>query len=62
MYQKPSLQRFGTFRDLTQLGCFGATDLVIPGIGNSTGSIPEIVIGGDGILTTKICFAAISGM
>ena len=21
MYQKPTLQRFGTFRDLTQIGC-----------------------------------------
>ena len=28
MYQKPSVQRFGTFRHLTQAGCEGATDNV----------------------------------
>ncbi len=28
MYSKPQLARFGTFRDLTQSGCVGATDNV----------------------------------
>ena len=42
MYQKPSLQRFGTFRDLTQAGCQGALDgRVVEGIGTSTGSQPN---------------------
>ncbi len=27
MYEKPALERFGTFRDLTQLGLTGGTDL-----------------------------------
>lgn len=61
MYTKPSVSRFGTFRDLTQLGCNGASDLVIPGIGSSDGNIPEIVDVG-GIKTTKVCFSFISGM
>ena len=34
MYQKPALQRFGTFRDLTQAGCVGASDgFAVEGIG-----------------------------
>jgi hypothetical protein len=42
MYQKPTLQRFGTFRDLTQAGCQGALDgRTIEGIGTSTGSVPN---------------------
>ena len=27
MYQKPSVSRFGTFRELTQAGCTGTSDL-----------------------------------
>lgn len=27
MYEKPALERFGTFRELTQLGLQGGTDL-----------------------------------
>ena len=61
MYSKPSLQRFGTFRDLTQFGCFGSSDLVIPGIGATDGNIPEIITIG-GRKTTKICFSAVSGL
>lgn len=60
MYDKPTVQRFGTFRDLTRLGCTGISDLVVPGIGASDGHVPEIVDIG-GILTTKICFSAFSG-
>jgi hypothetical protein len=42
MYQKPALQVFGTFRDLTQAGCEGATDgRVVDGIGSSVGSLPN---------------------
>lgn len=41
MYQKPSLTRLGTFRQLTQLGCTGSTDsFSVPGIGTSIGSTP----------------------
>ena len=63
MYTKPSVTRFGTFRDLTQVGCFNVTDgISIVGIGTSVGNTPEIVKGVDGVLTTKVCFAFISGM
>jgi hypothetical protein len=63
MYQKPSVQRYGTFRELTQVGCFSVTDGVsIVGIGSAVGSTPEVMTGADGVLTTKVCFAAISGM
>jgi hypothetical protein len=42
MYEKPKLQRFGTFRDLTQAGCEGALDgRVVEGIGTSVGSQPN---------------------
>ena len=34
MYQKPKIERFGTFRDLTQVGFNGSTDgYTIEGIG-----------------------------
>ena len=59
MYSKPNVTRFGTFRELTQLGCTGNSDLVLPG---AVGSVPEIAPGADGVLTTKICFAGVSGM
>jgi len=62
MYNKPSVTRFGTFRDLTQLGCTGMSDLTVPGIGATDGNVPEIVKGVDDIWTTKICFSEISGM
>ena len=61
MYSKPTLQRSGNFRDLTQLGCFGSSDLTVPGIGATDGNIPEIIKGADGRKTTKICVSAISG-
>lgn len=39
MYTKPQLDRFGTFRDLTQAGCQGALDgRIVEGVGTSTGS------------------------
>jgi hypothetical protein len=28
MYEKPKLERFGTFRDLTQFGADGGTDML----------------------------------
>ena len=62
MYTKPSVSRFGTFRDLTQLGCSGFSDITIPGIGSSDGNVPEIFKGVDGVLTTKVCFSFVSGM
>ena len=52
MYQKPSISRFGTFRDLTLAGCTGASD-GFTAVGNtSVGSTPEVdpVAG-----TTDIC-------
>jgi hypothetical protein len=34
MYSKPQLEKFGTFRELTQIGFRGVSDgLSIPGIG-----------------------------
>lgn len=39
MYQKPRVERFGTFRELTQVGFNGSTDgFTICGIGNGTGN------------------------
>jgi len=41
MYQKPTVVRLGTFRQLTQLGCVGGSDsFSVPGIGSSIGSTP----------------------
>jgi hypothetical protein len=66
MYQKPSVQRFGTFRDLTQFGCIGLADAGIPGVGPTDGGTPEFTTGPDGVTTTKVCFSptppAASGM
>jgi hypothetical protein len=62
MYSKPTVQRFGSFRDLTQVGCFNVTDgISIVGIGTAVGNVPEIVKGANGKLTTKVCFAFVSG-
>ena len=57
MYQKPALQRFGTFRDLTQAGCVGASDgFAVEGIGTSTGARPTGNVGdGD---NAQFCFVA----
>ena len=39
MYQKPKVERFGTFRELTQIGFNGDTDgFTICGIGGGTGN------------------------
>ena len=39
MYQKPKVERFGTFRELTQVGFNGTTDgFTICGIGGGTGN------------------------
>ena len=52
MYQKPMIERFGSFRDLTQTGCFGAADgFSVPGIGASVGTTPRPDASG----TTDIC-------
>lgn len=49
MYQKPTVARLGTFRQLTQTGCVGTTDLTsIPGA-TSIGSTP--------IGAGTVCFA-----
>ena len=54
MYQKPSVQRFGTFRDLTQAGCSGLTDgETFKGSGPSVGSVPRVTNG-----TTDFCFTS----
>lgn len=43
MYQKPLLQRFGTFRELTQLGLASSTDgASILGIGTSPGCSTDL--------------------
>jgi hypothetical protein len=50
MYQKPSISRFGTFRDLTLAGCTGSSD-GFTAIGSvSVGSTPQVDGG-----TTDIC-------
>ena len=46
MYHKPQLSRFGTFRDLTQAGCQGASDNVTftganGAVGVATGTVPD---------------------
>ncbi len=39
VYQKPKVERFGTFRELTQVGFNGTTDgFTICGIGGGTGN------------------------
>ena len=44
MYQKPKLERFGTFRELTQLGLEGGNDLFsglgIPGCDSDPDAAP----------------------
>ncbi len=52
MYQKPTVERFGSFRELTQAGCTGTTDgATFMGSGPSVGSVPRITNG-----TTDFCF------
>ncbi|HEX8718310.1 MAG TPA: lasso RiPP family leader peptide-containing protein [Gemmatimonadaceae bacterium] len=37
MYQKPKVERYGTFRELTQVGFNGTSDgYTVSGIGNET--------------------------
>jgi hypothetical protein len=56
MYETPRLVRFGTVRELTQAGCFGATDnFSMVGIGTSVGSTPRLAGG-----TVDICLIALS--
>ena len=54
MYQQPTVQRFGTFRDLTQAGCSGMTDgETFKGVtGPSVGNVPRVTDG-----TTDFCFS-----
>ena len=52
MYQKPTVQRFGAFRALTQAGCSDASDNVtFLGSGPSVGSTPRVTNG-----TIDYCF------
>lgn len=53
MYQKPYVQRFGSFRDLTQAGCTGVSDgETFKGVtGPSVGNTPRVTNG-----TTDFCF------
>ena len=51
-YSKPKVERFGSFRDLTQQGCFGVPDgFTVDGIGSATGTTPRPSPVG----TTDIC-------
>ncbi len=53
MYTKPSVEKFGTFRELTQAGCTGASDgRTFEGSGSSVGSTPRVTNG-----TTDFCFS-----
>jgi hypothetical protein len=57
MYTKPSVSRFGTFRDLTQAGCSGMSDgKTFEGSGASVGSVPRVTNG-----TTDYCFSSNTG-
>ena len=57
MYQKPTVERFGSFRDLTQAGCSGTTDgMTFMGSGPSVGSVPRTTNG-----TTDFCFTTRGG-
>lgn len=41
MYEKPTIRRFGSFRDLTLQGCTGASDgVIVPGVGIGVGTTP----------------------
>ena len=52
MYQKPNIERFGSFRALTQAGCSNASDNVtFLGSGPSVGSTPRVTNG-----TIDYCF------
>ena len=52
MYTKPSVQKFGSFRELTQAGCAGVSDgKTFEGSGPSTGNTPRVTNG-----TTDFCF------
>ncbi|CAA9347499.1 MAG: hypothetical protein AVDCRST_MAG40-2710 [uncultured Gemmatimonadaceae bacterium] len=54
MYTKPSIHKFGTFRELTQAGCSGMTDgETFKGSGPSTGDTPRVTNG-----TIDYCFTS----
>ncbi len=54
MYQKPSVSKFGTFRELTQAGCTGTSDgRTFEGAGVAVGSVPRVTSG-----TTDYCFSS----
>jgi hypothetical protein len=56
MYQKPQVERFGTFRELTQVGCVGGRDGGSV-FGASIGSTPTY--SGTNPVTTDLCFVAV---
>ena len=54
MYEKPVVQKFGTFRDLTRAGCTGPSDSrTFDGSGPSVGNLPRTTDG-----TTDYCFSS----
>ena len=54
MYQTPRVTRFGSFRNLTQAGCTGASDgKTFEGSGPSVGDTPRVTGS-----TTDYCFTA----
>ena len=53
-YEKPAIERFGTFRELTQAGCSGASDGATMLGGTSAGSTPTF--SGTNPVTTDFCF------
>ena len=55
-YEKPSVERFGTFRDLTQAGCTGGSDGAMMAGAVSIGSTPTF--SGSNPVTTDFCFVA----
>ena len=58
-YSKPIVERFGSFRELTQAGCAGGSDGMTFQGGVSVGSTPTF--GGTVFITTDYCFVTPTG-
>ena len=60
MYQKPQLERFGTFRDVTQAGCVSASDNITVNGGGAT-SVGSKPLPGNSDLSGLLCLAPDTG-
>ena len=59
MYYKPTIQRFGSFRDLTRVGCAGGSDGMMFQGGVAVGSVPTF--SGSTMVTTDFCYMSPAG-